>query len=78
MANIIHKTAIVGNKVKLGKNVKIGPYSVIEGQVKLGDDITIGAHCVIEGYTTIGKGCQFFTGAVIGSPPQGLFEHRGR
>jgi UDP-N-acetylglucosamine acyltransferase len=70
MANIIHKTAIVGNKVKLGKNVKIGPYSVIEGQVKLGDDITIGAHCVIEGYTTIGKGCQFFTGAVIGSPPQ--------
>jgi len=70
MANIIHKTAIVGKKVKLGKNVKIGPYSVIDGQVKLGDDITIGAHCVIEGYTTIGKGCQVFTGAVIGSPPQ--------
>jgi len=70
MSNIIHKTAIVGQQVKLGKNVTIGPYSVIDGQVCLGDDVTIGAHCVVEGHTTIGNGCQIFTGAVIGSPPQ--------
>ena len=70
MANTIHKTAIVGEQVKIGKNVHIGPYAVIDGQVTLGDDITIGAHCVIEGYTTIGDGCKFFSGAVIGSPPQ--------
>jgi len=70
MSNIIHKTAIVGEKVKLGKNVSIGPYSVIDGHVTLGDDATIGAHCVVEGHTTIGNGCQLYTGAVIGSPPQ--------
>ena len=70
MTNTIHKTAIVGEQVKLGKNVNIGPYAVIDGQVTLGDDVTIGAHCVIEGHTTIGNGCQLFTGAVIGSPPQ--------
>ena len=70
MANTIHKTAIVGQQVKLGKNVNIGPYSVIDGQVTLGDDVIIGAHCVVEGHTTIGNGCQLFTGAVIGSPPQ--------
>jgi UDP-N-acetylglucosamine acyltransferase len=70
MSNTIHKTAIVGEQVKLGKNVNIGPYTVIDGQVSLGDDVVIGAHCVIEGHTTIGNGCQFFTGAVIGSPPQ--------
>ena len=70
MPNLIHKTAIVGKKVKLGKNVNIGPYVVIDGAVTLGDDVTIGAHCVVEGYTTIGNGCQIFTGAVIGSPPQ--------
>ena len=70
MVNTIHKTAIVGPQVKLGKNVSIGPYSVIDGQVTLGDDVIVGAHCIIEGHTTIGNGCQFFTGAVIGSPPQ--------
>ncbi|MBF0570416.1 MAG: acyl-ACP--UDP-N-acetylglucosamine O-acyltransferase [Candidatus Omnitrophica bacterium] len=70
MANKIHKTAIVGEQVKLGKNVSIGPYSVIDGQVTLGDDVIIGAHCVVDGHTTIGNGCQLYTGAVIGSPPQ--------
>src|SRR5476649_1284070 len=70
MTNTIHKTAIVGPQVKLGKNVSIGPYAVIDGPVTLGDDVVIGAHCVVEGHTTIGKGCQLYTGAVIGSPPQ--------
>jgi UDP-N-acetylglucosamine acyltransferase len=70
MTNKIHKTAIIGELVKLGKNVSIGPYSVIEGQVTLGDDVVIGAHCVLEGNTAIGNGCQVYTGAVIGSLPQ--------
>ena len=70
MANTIHKTAIIGEQVKLGKNVKIGPYAVINGAVSLGDNVTIGAHCVVEGDTIIGNGCQIYTGAVIGSPPQ--------
>jgi len=70
MSNLIHKTAIVGEQVKLGKNVSIGPYAVVDGPVTLGDNVTIGNHCVVEGHTTIGNGCQLYTGAVIGSPPQ--------
>lgn len=70
MATVIHKTAIVGKKVKVGKNVNIGPYAVVDGQVTLGDNVIVGAQCVIQGHTTIGHGCQLFTGAVIGSPPQ--------
>lgn len=70
MANQIHKTAIVGEQVKLGQNISIGPYAVIDGPVVLGDEVTIGAHCLVEGNTTLGKGCQLYTGAVIGSPPQ--------
>lgn len=70
MSPNIHKTAIVSSQVKLGSNVTIGPYSVIEGPVVLGDDVVIGAHCVVEGRTVLGRGCQLFTGAVIGSPPQ--------
>ena len=70
MSNLIHKTAIVGEHVNLGVNVKIGPYSVIDGHVSIGDNVIIGAHCVVEGDTSIGNGCQLYTGAVIGSPPQ--------
>ncbi len=70
MSNTIHKTAVVGELVKLGKNVDIGPYAIVDGQVTLGDNVTIGSHCVVEGHTTIGNGCQLYTGAVIGSPPQ--------
>ena len=66
----IHKTAIVDSKAKLGKNISIGPYSIIHGNVTLGDDCQVGSHCVMTGRTTIGKHCQFFTGAVIGSMPQ--------
>jgi UDP-N-acetylglucosamine acyltransferase len=70
MANKIHKTAIIGEKVKLGSHVTVGPYAVVDSQVTLGDGVIIASHCVVEGHTTIGKGCQLFTGAVIGSPPQ--------
>jgi UDP-N-acetylglucosamine acyltransferase len=69
MSNI-HKTAIIGDSVKLGANVSVGPYAVIDGPVTIGDDVTIGAHCIVEGHTTIGQGCQLYSHAVIGSPPQ--------
>jgi len=70
MSESIHKTAIVGEGVKMGRNVTIGPYAIIDGNVTLGDNVIIGAHCVLEGHTIIGSGCQLHTGAVIGSPPQ--------
>jgi UDP-N-acetylglucosamine acyltransferase len=50
--NKIHKTAIIDEQVKLGKNVSIGPYTVIS------------------------QGCQFYSGAVIGSPPQDRKHHK--
>lgn len=70
MNNTIHETAIIEDSVKLGENVSIGPYAVIRGEVSLGDNVIVGPHCVVEGHTTIGQGCQLFSGAVIGSPPQ--------
>ncbi len=70
MSNNIHKTAIISADVRFGDNVTVGPYSIIEGPVAIGDGTVIGAHCRIEGNTTLGKNCQFFTGAIIGTPPQ--------
>ena len=66
----IHKTAVVSPKAKLAKTVSVGPYSVIKDGVTIADGVAIGSFCVIEGNTTVGKNCQFFTGAVIGSIPQ--------
>jgi UDP-N-acetylglucosamine acyltransferase len=45
--NEIHHTAIVENSVKLGDNIKIGPYSIITGNVTIGDGTIIYSHCSI-------------------------------
>jgi UDP-N-acetylglucosamine acyltransferase len=68
----IHKTAIVSRKAKLGGNITVGPYTVINENVMVGAGTTIGSHCLIDGNTIIGKGCEIFTGAVVGSRPQDL------
>ena len=38
---------ILGNNVEIGKNVKIGDYSIISDNVKIGDNSYIGASCFI-------------------------------
>ena len=59
MANTIHKTAIIGEGVKLGGNVNIGPYAVIDGEVTLGDDVIIGAQIIF--YVVQGHDHQSFS-----------------
>ena len=44
---MIHKTAIIGKDVKMGSNVKIGPFCVITGTVVIGDNVVIYSHCSI-------------------------------
>ncbi len=66
----IHKTAIVHPDAFISDGVEISPYAVIGAGVTLGENVKVGNFCVIEGNTTIGRGCQLFTGAVIGSIPQ--------
>lgn len=68
----IHPSAVVSKKAKIGKDVIVGPFTVISDNVVIGADTKIGSHCVIEGNTTIGKNCEIFSGAVIGSRPQDL------
>ncbi|MFC1592579.1 acyl-ACP--UDP-N-acetylglucosamine O-acyltransferase [Candidatus Omnitrophota bacterium] len=68
----IHPTAIVSKKAKLGKDVKVGPYAIIGDEVKIKEGSSIGPHCVIEGKTTLGRRCQVFNAATIGSCPQDL------
>ncbi|MEO0280491.1 MAG: acyl-ACP--UDP-N-acetylglucosamine O-acyltransferase [candidate division WOR-3 bacterium] len=68
--NNIHKTCILGENVKLGDNIYIGPYSIIEGNIEIGDGTYIDAHVMIRGNVRIGKGNRIYFGACIGYPPQ--------
>lgn len=47
MTTGIHPTAIVDEQAQLGKNVSIGPFSVISRHAIIGDNSTIGSHCLI-------------------------------
>lgn len=69
---LMHQSAVISKKAKLGEGVSVGPYSVIGDNVCIGSGTKIGSHCVLEGNTTIGKNCEVFTGAVIGSRSQDL------
>ena len=69
---LIHSTAIIGNKVELGSNVKIGPYSVIEDNVQIGDNSNIKNFVTICKNTIIGKDCEIFHNCSIGEIPQDL------
>lgn len=71
----IHPTAIIGDSVKLGKDVSIGAYCVIDGNVTIGDGTKLFSHVTISGNTTIGKNCQIFPFASLGFAPQDLKYH---
>lgn len=68
----IHPTAVIAEGAKIGRNVEIGPYSVIGENVEVGEGTKIYANVTIEGWTTIGKDCEIFPTAVIGCEPQDL------
>jgi len=61
----VHKTAVVGVKVKLGKDVSIGPYSVIGDNVSIGDRTIITSSVYIGNRTTIGKSCYFYPNTCV-------------
>lgn len=68
----IHPTAIISPKAELGRNVSIGPYSIIGDDVILHDEIQVASHCVIEGPSEFGSGSVFFPFVSAGQAPQDL------
>ncbi|MGB6221838.1 acyl-ACP--UDP-N-acetylglucosamine O-acyltransferase [Haloferula sp.] len=69
---VIHPTAIVSPKAKLGTNVQIGPYSVIGDHVELGDGCIVHSHVIIEGPSRFGRENEFFPFAAVGGKTQDL------
>lgn len=61
--NFVHESA------RVGKNVSIGHYSVIEEGVELGDNVHVGHGVVIHRGTRVGADCQIGDNSVIGRQP---------
>lgn len=68
----IHKQSIVHPKAKIGKNVTISAFAMIDADVVIGDNCWIGPFASIQNGTRMGNNCQIFQGAIIGSIPQDL------
>ena len=69
---MVHQTAIVHPKAKLGANCEIGPYCVIGENVTLGDGCKLHSHVVIDGHTKLGRENEIFPFASIGLKTQDL------
>lgn len=68
----IHPTAIIDRSAELGKDVEVGPYTIIGPKVVINEGTIIGPHVLIDRTTTIGKNCRIFKGASIATVPQDL------
>ena len=69
---MIHSTAIVSEKAKIGNNVEIGPYTIIEDKVIIEDNCKIGAYVTIADGTILHKNVEVYNNAVLGTVPQDL------
>jgi UDP-3-O-[3-hydroxymyristoyl] glucosamine N-acyltransferase len=61
----VDSTAKVAAGVKIGRNVSIGPFAVIEGGVEVGDDTIIAGGCKIGQNTKIGRATRLDSNVVV-------------
>lgn len=68
----ISSLAHIHPDAKIGENVTIDPFAVIQGEVFIGADSHVMSHATIMDGSIIGKNCSIYPGAVIGAIPQDL------
>lgn len=67
---MIHPTAIVHPGARIGPNVSIGAFSVVDEHVEIAEGTQIGHHCVVTGHTRIGRDNRILHFASLGEIPQ--------
>jgi UDP-N-acetylglucosamine acyltransferase len=73
MTLAIDSTAMIGASVKLGRDVRIGPFSILHDGVVVGDDAQIGAHCELGGnggQVSVGSAARVRKGCAISGDVQ--------
>ena len=68
----IHPTAIVDPKAALGRDVRVGAFSIVGPEVTLGDGVELGHHVILESRVDVGPRARIGHGAVLGGKPQDL------
>lgn len=63
---------VIHPNAKIGKNVIIEPFTLIEEDVVIGDNCWIGNNVTILNGARIGENCRIFPGAVVSAIPQDL------
>lgn len=61
----IHQTAVIGKNVKLGRDVALQPYVVLDDNVEVGDRTVIYAGCYIGHHTRVGADCLIYPNVAI-------------
>lgn len=56
----IHPSAVVGDRVRLGKHVRIGPYAVIGDECDIGEGSVIYSHVMVGSQVRIGADCVLY------------------
>lgn len=69
---MIHASAIIHPKARIGSGCEVGPFCTIGEHVTLGDGCTLLSHVVIDGHTTLGRENQVFPFASLGLKTQDL------
>ncbi len=69
---MIHSTAVIDPGAEIGKDVEVGPYSIIEKGAVVGAGTRIRSHVFIGEGARIGEKCQIFQFASVGEAPQAL------
>lgn len=67
---MIHSTAVIHPSAKLGKNVTVGAFCLIDSDVSIGDNTVLESHVVVKGKTSIGKGNHFYQFCSVGEDCQ--------
>jgi acyl-[acyl-carrier-protein]--UDP-N-acetylglucosamine O-acyltransferase len=67
---LIHATALVSPKAELGRDVRIGPFAIVEAGARIGDGTIVDAYSRIADDVEIGKNCHIFEYVSVGGIPQ--------
>lgn len=68
----IHPTALIDSNARIGRDVTIGPFCMIEGDVAIGDRCSLASHVVVKNGVTLGCDNTVCEGVVLGGRPQHL------
>ena len=69
---MIHPTAVIHPKARIGADCELGPYCVIGEHVELGPGCRLHSHVVIDGHTRLGRENEVYPFASIGLKTQDL------